>query len=105
MSEPEGLFSAEEIRLMASFRRSKAWRLLEAALLQEREDLFRASPELRAEALAYGRGQLDEVTRLLHQGPLLVVYYQRSMRAEQEAKKSPTQPDADYLRGPFDVEE
>ena len=105
----DGLFNAEELRLLASVRRSKVWRLLEEALIKEREDIQTRTPGMDLGSLAYTRGQQDEVTRLLHEGPMLVVYYQRSMRDEQQAKNAPTQQanEAPALWGgpAFDVEE
>lgn len=101
----DAIFNDEELRLLASVRRSKVWRLMQEALIKEREDVQTRTPGMDLGSLAYARGQLDEVTRLLHEGPMLVVYYQRSMRAEQQAKNAPSQQDEPLYGGPFDAEE
>lgn len=107
MSPSDDIMSDEEAqRLLRSVQRSKVWRLVQEALIKERENIRLRTPGMDLGSLAYARGQEDEVTRLLHEGPMLVVYYQRSMRAEQQAKNAPSQQDEPLYDGPsFDVEE
>lgn len=99
----DGLFSDDEKRLLQSVRRSKMWRLIQEALVVEREGLFSEEPK-STEELWRNRGRLEEVQRLLHQGPLLVVFYQRSMR-ERELERELERRERDFTRGPFDSEE
>lgn len=83
----DGTFSDEELALIKSVERSKLWRLIRDALALERERLFQRPPSLDNDRDIWKqRGALDEVNRLLRNGPHLVVFYERHVRAMREAK-------------------
>ena len=74
----EGLFSPEELALLARFQRSKAWRLLRDAMARDREDLLGSQPTSDAQ-LWQTWGEITRLSRYLREGPQFVVFYQRFM--------------------------
>lgn len=76
-------FTPEEEQIIASAKRSKMWRLFRDALCLERERIYARRPTTTEELWAR-EGELRQVQRLLHTGPLLLVYYQRYVRSQTE---------------------
>lgn len=76
------LLSDDEVREIQAFKRTRAWRLLSAAMARDREDLLQSQPAT-TEQIWQTWGAITRLSRYLREGPLLVVYYRRYM-AEQE---------------------
>lgn len=83
-TEQEAAREAREAKLLATVSRSKIWRLMRDALCLERERIYNRRPTSTEELWAR-EGELRQVQRLLHQGPHLVVLYDRYVH-EQAAK-------------------
>lgn len=69
-----------EAQLLKTVTRSKIWRLMRDALCLERERIYNRRPTATEELWAR-EGELRQVQRLLHQGPQLVVLYDRYVRS------------------------
>ena len=92
-----GLFSPEEQSIIRTINKSKIWRLMRDALCLERERLFNRTPSLANDREVWIReGALQQVQRLLREGPHLAVYYDRYMRAQAEQGAGKPQPSSDY---------
>jgi len=82
--DESGLFTESEQQIIRTIARSKVWRLVRDFLGMERERLMRArvdpaSPNV-VYALGLKEGGLDQLNRLLREGPRLGVYYERYVR-------------------------
>ncbi|MHA2313058.1 MAG: hypothetical protein ACXADF_16335 [Candidatus Thorarchaeota archaeon] len=80
-------FTAEAIRIMRSFERSKTWRVFRDALCKRREELF-SEEETSTEQLWKNRGRILEVQWLIHNAGKLMLQYEMWRRAEAKAKPS-----------------
>lgn len=81
-SEDAPLYTAEELAEVEKVRKSRLWRLITDALCYRREQLFSATAATSND-LWKQKGAIEEIQALLQRGPLLVVEYQRYMKANQ----------------------
>jgi hypothetical protein len=107
-----GLLTVDEEQLLRRITTSKVWRLIQDALVKTREDLFAGFSTIAGldtqpttqETLWINRGAILLAQHLLREGPLFVIWYQRHMAAETEAKalqKASPLPEREYEPSPF----
>jgi len=94
--DTDGIFNTDELALLNRISRSKLWRLLQDAMVGEREALFSGHSTIAGlhgqpstnEALWQSRGAILLIQYLLQNGPLFVVLYQRQREADEQERLS-----------------